>query len=584
MSRIPSDNPFHHFDRKFFDSDQAFTVIGAGALGGKAQGLAFIKRTLADGLDAEDFAGVKVGVPTLTVITTDLFDRFMARNDLYDRAWSDLPDDRIAHAFQRADLPVEILGDLRALVEQVHTPLAIRSSSLLEDALRHPFAGVYATKMIPNNQPDADTRFRRLVEAIKFVYASTFFKNAKQYMKAIDEDIRNEKMAVIIQEVVGRRYGDRFYPTLSGVARSYNFYPIGRARPPQGVVDLALGLGKTIVDGAVTWTYCPAFPEVAPPHGSVADLLKQTQKDFWAVNMGRPPAYDPIAETEYLVQGSLSDAEFDGALRHVASTYDAESDRLTMGVGSPGPRVITFAPILGLPDVPLNPLVKTLLAISEKAAGRDVEIEFAMTLDPQQGLPARFGFLQVRPMLVSEELVEVREDELTGDAVLAASDAVLGNGVIESITDVVYVRPETFEARHTRTIAAEIAAVNAELAAGHRPYLLIGFGRWGSADPWLGIPVTWPQISGAKVIVESTTPEMNVDPSQGSHFFHNITSFRVAYFFVHHSGKCQVDWTWLARQRTAAETGFLRHVRTRTPLAVRVDGRSGRGVILHGSR
>lgn len=579
MHESSSDSPFHRFDREFFDSDHGFTLIGSRALGGKAQGLAFIKGILERDFPADTFSDIEVGVPRLTVVTTDHFDRFMQRNDLHERAFSDVPDDRIAHAFQSAELPVEIVGDLRGLIEKVHTPLAVRSSSLLEDALHHPFAGVYATKMIPNNQLDAATRFRKLVEAIKFVYSSTFFKGAKSYMKAIGHAIEDEKMAVIIQEVVGRRYGDHFYPTLAGVARSYNFYPTGRAQPQHGVVDLALGLGKTIVDGGVCWTYSPAFPAVAPPYGSIRELLKQTQTNFWAVNMGKPPAYDPIHETEYLVRASLADAEADRTLRHVASTYVAASDRLNMGIGSPGPRVITFAPILDLPDIPLNNLVKTLLRISEQAAEAKVEIEFAMTLDPERGLPARFGFLQVRPMLVSGEFVEVSEEEMAAENVLVASESVLGNGFINTLEDVVYVRPEAFEAKHTPKIAAEIEAMNVQLVNAQRHYLLIGFGRWGSSDPWLGIPVTWPQVSGAKVIVEATTPEMNVDPSQGAHFFHNITSLRICYFSVHHAGEWKVDWDWLEKQQRVSETRFVKHVRLAAPLQIKVDGRGSRGVI-----
>ena len=581
MPDSATDNPFHRFERKFFTSAEDFMLIGSGALGGKAQGLAFIKATLDREFAAGAFPDVEVSIPRLAVITDEHFDRFMSRNALYERALSDATDERIAHAFQGADLPVEIVGDLRALVDEVHTPLAVRSSSLLEDALHHPFAGVYATKMIPNNQPDADARFRKLVEAIKFVYASTFFKGAKDYMRATGHDIKEERMCVIIQEVVGRRCGDRYYPTLSGVARSYNFYPTGRARPDQGVVNLALGLGKTIVDGGVSWSFSPAFPAAAVPYGSIGELLKLTQTQFWSVNMGKPPAYDPIAETEYLAKGSLTDAESDGTLRHVASTYVAASDRLVMGTGQAGPRVLNFSPILDLKDVPLTALVKTLLRAAEEAVGAEVEIEFAMTLDPQHGLPARFGFLQVRPMMVSDEFVEVGEEEMTAENVLTASETVLGNGVVDNLQDVVYVKPETFEARHTPAIAAELETLNAGLVESGRPYLLIGFGRWGSSDPWLGIPVDWPQISGAKVIVEATQPEMNVDPSQGSHFFHNITGFRVSYFSVHHAGEYRIDWGWLARCKCVVETGLVRHVRLSAPLRIRVDGRHGRGVIAH---
>jgi hypothetical protein len=583
------------FDRRFLDSDENFTVIGEGALGGKAKGLGFIKRILAAACPAGTFPDVEVGIPRLTVIATDVFAEFMERNGLHEIAGSDAPDDRIAHAFQKAELSPLILGDLRALIAEMHTPLAIRSSSLLEDALSHPFAGTYATKMIPNNQPTVAARFQRLVEAIKFVYASTFFRDAKSYRRAIGQPDADERMAVIVQEVVGQRLGDRFYPTISGVIRTYNFYPTGPARPADGVVNLALGLGKMIVDGGVTWTYSPAFPRHSPPYGSVHDLLKNSQTAFWAVNMGPPPAYDPINEAEYLVQGDLADAEYDGVLRPIASTYSAESDRMIIGTGVSGPRVLNFAPILDLEDVPLNRIIERISAACKEAVGSDVEIEFAMTLngagtqarrhdgpDEAAGQPLhRFGFLQLRPTRVADELVEVSENELSGPSVVVATETVLGNGTFDNICDVVYVRPDVFEAKHTRAIAAELDSVNQRLVSEGRAYVLIGFGRWGSSDPWLGIPVTWPQISGARVIVEATLPEMNVDPSQGSHFFHNMTSFRVQYLTVRHTGPYRINWDWLARLPAIAETEFVRHVRTLGPLRVKVDGRAGRGVILH---
>ncbi len=580
MAHQESNSIYPPFDRKFLSSDQDFTVIGGGKVGGKAKGLAFIKRVIADSCPPDAFPGTEIRIPTLTVLTTDVFERFMDQNDLYEIALSGAPDDRIAHAFQKAQLPPLIVGDLRALIAQMHSPLAIRSSSLLEDALSHPFAGTYATKMIPNNERDVDKRFHKLVEAIKFVFASTFFRDARSYMRAIGRKSEQERMAVIIQEVVGQRLSHRFYPTISGVIRTYNFYPSRPARPEHGVVSLALGLGKTIVDGGVSWTYAPAFPRHSPPFGSVRDQIKNTQAKFWVVNMGAPPVYDPIAETEYLLSCSLDEAEADGTLRHIASTYDSASDRLVIGTGNPGPRVLTFAPILDLQDIPLNKIVKRLSACCKDAVGSDVEIEFAMTLDRPHGLPARFGFLQLRPMLVSEELVEVEEQELESDRALVATETVLGNGALNTIEDVVYVKPESFEARHTPKIAAALERLNNALVAAGRPYILIGFGRWGSSDPWLGIPVTWPQISGARVIVEATLPEMNVDPSQGSHFFHNISSFRIHYMTVSHSGPRQIGWSWLDGLPAIEETEYVRHVRTPSPLAVKVDGRVGRGVIL----
>lgn len=581
MSGTPSSGSFPAFDRRFLESAENLTVIGHGAVGGKAVGLAFLKRILAESPPADASAGVEVGIPTLTVVATGVFEQFMARNRLYELALSDAPDDRIAHAFQTGELPPLVVGDLRALVARLHQPLAVRSSSLLEDALNHPLAGTYATKMIPNNQPTVDARFQQLVEAVKFVYASTFFRDAKAYLQAIGQDPAGERMAVVIQEVVGQRCTDRFYPTVSAVLRTYNFYPTGPARPEDGVASLALGLGKTIVDGGVAWTYSPAYPRHGPPYASVAELMENTQTTFWAVNMGPPPAYDPVSETEYLVQGTLEQAEYDDALRFLASTYDAASDRLVPGTGAPGPRVLTFAPLLELEEVPLNRVFQALARTCREAAGGDVEIELAVTLDHRRGLPARCGVLQLRPTLVSAEQVDVSEEELRSPQALVASPRVLGNGQLEGLADVVYVRPERFEARHTRAIAAELQTVNRGLLAGGRACLLIGFGRWGSSDPWLGTPVTWPQIAAARVIVEATRPDMHVDPSQGSHFFHNITSFRVLYFTVSHTGPYRIDWDWLARQPAEKELEFVRHVRAAAPLRVKVDGRSGRGVVLH---
>ena len=403
------------FDRHFWDGAFHFTRIGTGAMGGKATGLNFAKDLLAREIAASDFPGIEINVPTMAVIATDCFDEFIARNHLGELPVEEMPDDRIGLAFEQADLPVELLGDLRALITQVKTPLAIRSSSLLEDALNRPFAGVYATKMIPNNQFDPDSRFRRLVEAIKFVYASTFFREARDYIKTTGCDPSEEKMAVIIQEVVGLRHGDRFYPDVSGVARSYNFYPTGTARPEEGVASLALGLGKTIVDGGVSWTFSPAYPKNPPPFGSVQELLRGTQTDFWAINMGKAPAYDPVSETEYMVLGSLKEAETDDVLRHLASTFDPVRDRVIPGTGARGARILDFAPLLVLEQFPINRLIQALLKAAETALGANVEIEFALTIQDSRGQPpqARLGFLQVRPMVVSEEVVDVSVADLS---------------------------------------------------------------------------------------------------------------------------------------------------------------------------
>jgi hypothetical protein len=573
--------PVPRFNRAFFDGTEPFTIIGSGQIGGKAQGLAFIRDTLAEHITPDEFPDVTVNIPRLVVVSTEVFDVFLRQNHLHETAYSDEPDDRIAHAFQRASFPAAFIGDLMALIAKVHQPLAVRSSSLLEDAMFQPFAGVYATKMTPNNQFDVETRFHKLVEAVKFVWASTFFKEAKAYIRSTSAHIEDEKMAVIIQEVVGHRSGERFYPHVSGVARSYNFYPMGKAKPEHGVVDLALGLGKTIVDGGLCWTYSPAFPRVRPPFGSVREMVAQTQSRFWAVNMGKPPAFDPNKETEYMVEAGIDDAEHDGALAQVASTYDPQADRLNPGIGQSGPRVLTFAPLLDLNVIPLNNLLKRLLKLCEEAVGAPVETEFAITFDEQHSGAARFGFLQVRPMVVSNETVDIANDDFTADKTLIASSAVLGNGSVEGIADIVYVKPETFEAKHTPVIAAELEEINKRLVEQKRPYLLIGFGRWGSSDAWLGIPVNWSQISGARAMVEATLPGMNVDLSQGSHFFHNLSSFQVSYFSVRFDGPLPIRWEWLSEQPVIAETAFVRHVQLSRPLHVRVDGRCGKGVITH---
>jgi hypothetical protein len=524
---------------------------------------------------------IEIAIPTLTVITAEFFDQFMAQNDLYEMALSAPRDEVIASAFQKASLPPSLVGDLRALIAQVQTPLAVRSSSLLEDAMFEPFASVYATKMIPNNQMDADARFRKLVEAVKFVYASTFFKDARNYLAATRHTNADEKMAVIIQEVVGVRHAQRFYPHVSGVARSFNFYPLGHAKPADGIVDLALGLGKTIVDDGVAWSFSPAYPKANPPYNTLSELLAQSQSAFWAVNMGWPVEFNPLKETEYMLKAGLEEAERDGILRFLASTYRADDDKIVYGVGEKGPRLVDFAPLLKFELLPLTKLIRALLRVGEETLGRMVEVEFALTLDESRGSPARFGFLQVRPMVVSEAEVDVSAAEMKSADVLIASESALGNGVLNGLRDIVLVKPEAFDVHQSETIAAELELVNHRLAAAGRPYLLIGFGRWGTSDPRAGIPVNFGQISGAKVVVESALPETSSMLSQGSHFFHNITSFKVFYFSVSPWDPYPIDWAWLNAQAAAEETAFVKHVQLPAPLSVKVDGKTSRGVICH---
>ena len=566
---------FAEFSRGRFDSRSPLSILGGGEPGGKARGLADVRGALEAGLHADRPAGIAVDIPALAVLGTDVFDAFLKDNHLAETAASDISDDRLASAFQKADLPFHVLGDLRALVNQVQAPLAIRSSSLLEDARAAPFAGVYNTKMIPNASYDADARFRELTQAIKFVYASTFSRLAKDYRAATGYADSDEKMAVIVQELVGKRYPGRHYPELSGVARSYNYYPMAPARPEDGVVSLALGLGKTIVDGGRCWTYSPAASRVDPPFGSVEKLLKESQTEFWAVNMGEPPEFDPIRETEYLVSESLSEAERDGTLRYLVSTYSPLSGRLSIGMPFPGPRALTFAPLLILEDPPVNEVIGDVLKTCETAVGNPVEIEFAMTFEPH-----RFRFLQIRAMPGALQETRLEAEELEGERVLVSGGIALGNGVVDTLTDIVFTRPDAFDLKHTAAMATELEGLNRGLVRAGRPYVLVVLGRLGTTDPWLGIPIRWAGISAARVVVEAAQEKARVELSQGSHFFHNLMSLGVKYFNLPFSGPHRLDWDWLGRQPAYEETRFFRHLRLPRPVLVKVDGRSSRGVIL----
>lgn len=552
--------------------------IGRGSLGGKAEGLALAVTRVLSGLEPDQFKGVEIAVPRLCVVTTEIFDAFLAANDLHDLALSETPDDLIAREFQRGQILPEHRQALSELVMELRTPLAVRSSSLFEDSLGHPFAGVYVTKMIPNVGPD-ESRLTCLEDALKLIWASTFFRRAKMYAAGLGHSLQDEKMAVLLQTVAGRRRGDRFYPCISGVARSHNYYPSGRARPEEGVIDVALGLGKTIVEGGLSWTYSPAHPGVSPPVAGVRDLLRRTQNRFWCIRMIPPELSDPTRDTEFLGHEELAAAERDGVLGAVASTYDPQEDRLRPGLVGKGPRVVDFAPLLRHGKAPFNDVVSSLLQRSREALGGAVEIEFAFTCDEA---PARFAILQVRPMASASGRVAVARKELEAEDVVLASESVLGNGDRTDIRDVVFLDPEVFEARHTPAIARELEDLNQALVSSNRPYLLVGFGRWGSSERWLGVPVEWGQVSGARVIVEATLPGMTPDLSQGSHFFHNLIGLEVLYLSVPHDGPFSIDWNWLRRQREIRRKRFVRHVRTARPLKVRVDCVGGRGLVRRG--
>ncbi|MBR9974678.1 MAG: histidine kinase [Bacteroidetes bacterium] len=568
------------FARNEYDPEDTFLRIGAGSLGGKGRGLAFTDNLLRKYLDPGHFPGLHIRIPRTIVLGTDVFADFVAQNDLLALAVQNVTDQEILRAFLHADLPATVLGDLRAILDKARFPLAVRSSSLLEDAMYQPFAGIYATVMIPNSNPDIAVRFHNLLQAIKFVYASTYFRQAKNYIEATSNRIEEEKMAVVIQEMVGTKYGRYFYPEISGVARSFNYYPFGKATQKDGVVNLALGLGKTIVDGGTSLQYSPAYPTVYPQFGTTRDLFHNSQLKYYALDLESDIIRKYPREDQNLVLLDLADAEKHGTLPHVASTYCGQEDRLYEGVSRSGPRVLTFAPVLKSEIIPLNQAIRLLVDMCETAVNAPVEIEFAVRLGRTSPTPAEFSFLQLRPMVKQEGSIAVDLEALETSSLLFRCEKTLGNGIAR-LRDVVYVRPDRFDAMRTRAMVKEIAAINATLLQEHRPYLLIGPGRWGSSDPSLGIPVGFGDISGARAITETTLPNMIIDPSQGSHFFQNLTSFRITYFTLrHYNEEHSIDWAWLDDLECVQDTPHMRHVRAPEDLMVLVNGQTGLGVVL----
>jgi hypothetical protein len=570
-----------NYSRSFHEDQILFSRLGSGSMGGKGRGLAFIDRVLAANFDESRFKKVHVSVPRTLIITTEFFDKFIYQNKLLEFALECDNDLRILRQFLKADLPPTILGDIRDYIRAVRSPIAVRSSSLLEDAMYQPFAGIYATKMLPNNSRSADKRFNELADAIKYVYASTFLRSAKSYITATNHRVEDEKMAVLLQEVVGRNYGNSFYPHFAGVGRSYDFYPTGSAKPEDGVVNVALGLGKSIVDGGVSLRFTPKFPRVLPQFATLKDMMNNSQHSFYAVSMGHSEWSSSLDEDQYLILQDPGVAESDGTLEYLASTYDAANERVLDGITRPGPRVINFAHVLKNKIFPLAPLTDTLLTMGEEAMGCPVEIEFAVTLGEKRPLPAEFSLLQIRPMVVSDSLVKVDLADMEKKELFCWTDTALGNGIIDIIKDIVYVKPDLFDASKTRAIVKEVDRLNRKLSDEGKAYMLIGPGRWGSTDPWLGIPVTWSQISGVKVIMEASQQNMNIDPSQGSHFFQNMTSLGVAYFTVSHVKESNfIDWSWLDSQPALADGELLRHISLESPVKVMIDGRSGSGVMV----
>ncbi|MBI5869133.1 MAG: hypothetical protein HZB43_12750 [candidate division Zixibacteria bacterium] len=568
------------FDRGRFSGAGQFIQFGTGSLGAKANGLVRVSRVLSEEVATQFRPAIEIDIPRLGVIATDWFEQFVKRNGLHATVRGMDDDKRVAAAFRKAALPEELISDLRLFLAHFQCPLAVRSSSLLEDAIHEPLAGVYATRFVPNNDADEESRVAKLVSAIKQVYASALMAKARLLLQNLPHRAVDEKMAVIIQEVVGTQHGHRFYPHISGVARSFNFYPLGLSKPEDGMAQLALGLGKIIGEDGIGWSFSLSCPQASPPYGELSELVEQSQREFWAIDLRSPVSEEASGEAEHLQKLSLSQAEEDGTLAFTASTYRAEDDKVVMGIVGHDPRILDFGQILRAGLLPLPELLRECLDRCEEELGAMVEIEFAVTFPDPDPTPARFRFLQVRPMVATSDKIEVAAEDFESRDAVVASDSALGNGKNESIRDIIYVRPQTFDPSRTREIVHELETLNRTLKDADIPYVLIGFGRWGSSDPSAGIPVNFGQVAGARVIVESTLPCIDFMPSQGSHFFHNITCSRVLYFSVRHGGAHQIDWAWLDQCPSAAETQFLRHIRLPSKLTVKVDGRTNRGVIL----
>jgi DNA-binding NarL/FixJ family response regulator len=571
------------FKGELFNDFSAFCKIGTGSLGGKGRGLAFMHKILArEVLDTES---IEVEVPQTVALASDIFEEFLEDNQLrgFVTRASEMTDQEVLDYFRRSRFRHQLRSDLGAFLEKVCEPIAVRSSSILEDSVYQPFAGVYATIMLPNNHPSLDVRLAQLLEAIKVVYASTLFENARDYLETTPFRIEEELMAVLIQRLVGSRRGDRFYPTFSGVASSYNFYPFGDMRPEDGVAQVALGLGKTVVEGFEALRFCPRQPQILPQFSAVKDILRNAQRRFYALDMSRNDVIPGVRTDSNLLHEEIVEAVRDGAATPIASTYDRANDRIVSGLDDSGSPIISFAPLLQGRVMALPNTLARLLDVCQTGLASPAEMEFASDIKPGLGRRQVLNVLQLRPMVFEDTDVEIEFDESMVPRAVVRSEFALGHGRRETISDLVVVDPRRMDRSQTTEAAASIEQINRNLRLEGRQSILIGPGRWGSRDSWLGIPVTWPQISTARAIVETDFADLEVEPSLGSHFFHNLTCFGVAFFAVHKQDESgAINWDWLDRQKPLNEamSGAVRHFRLKQPAQVLVDGSTSRGVIL----
>jgi CheY-like chemotaxis protein len=570
------------FSKETYNPETSIARIGSGSLGGKARGLGFVNTLINDYNIRDRFDDVLIYVPPAAVLGTEVFDRFIIDNDLRSFALNCNDDKEITKRFLEASkFPEDVLAELAAFLDIVRTPLAVRSSSLLEDSQYHPFAGVYETYMIPNKHANPLIRLNDLLNAIKRVFASTFYQGAKDYFKVTSYRLEEEKMAVIIQKLVGSLHENRFYPDFAGVAKSYNFYPVGEQKSNDGIVSAALGLGKTVVEGGNSVKFCPKYPTDLMQFDTIKDSLDNNQLEFYALDLeGFSNSFDETHDVQ-VKQYGLNVAEVDGTLNYVGSIYSKENDAIYDGLSRIGQRIVTFSPILKNKIFPLSQIIELLLDMGTWGMGKPVEIEFAVKLSTFKGQPKEFALLQMRPLVISREGEALSVEEKDRKKLICRSSQILGNGAIEDIKDIVVVDYNKFIRAQSRKVANEIAKFNTRLISETRPYLLIGIGRWGSRDPWLGIPVKWEEIVGARAIVESTFKDFSVTLSQGSHFFQNITSFQVGYFTICDKDEdCFIDWDWLLSRKPYDKMEYTRLLRFENPIIVKMNGQQRKGIIL----
>ena len=567
------------YQKDRFDEYSNFARIGDGSLGGKGRGLAFIGAMVKryPKLESDNFA---VNIPKTVVICTDIFDEFMETNELYPVALGDADDETILRYFLRASLPSRLIEDLMAFFDVVKSPIAVRSSSLLEDSHYQPFAGIYSTYMVPKIEEKYDM-LRTVSDAIKAVYASVFYKDSKAYMTATSNLIDQEKMAIVLQEVVGSRYNDHFYPTMSGVARSLNFYPIGNEKAEDGIANIALGLGKYIVDGGQTLRFSPRHPHSILQMSTMDFALRETQTRFYALDLKNMAEAFSVDDAFNLVKLGLKDADAEGSLKYIVSTYDPYDQIIRDGYYPGGRKILSFVNILQHDVFPLADTLDQILRIGQQEMGRPVEIEFAVNMDPSDHTRATFYLLQIRPIVDNKEIMDEDLSLVKNEETILSSTSVLGHGIVGDVQDIIYVKTGAFNSSNNQLIAYEIEKMNRSFTDQEKGYVLVGPGRWGSSDSWLGIPVKWPHISNARVIVECGLENYRVDPSQGTHFFQNLTSFGVGYFTVNpFKGDGWFDEAFLNAQPAVEETEYLRHVHFDAPITIKMDGKKSLGVVL----